>query len=620
MIFHRPESQEVARPFQIGIPDDFEQKIIPFAKPAVQLLLRLDELNELYACVADTTGDGDVWRRILRSLNVAYQVSPGDIANIPASGPVVVVANHPYGGIEGVILAALLRSVRTDVKVLANSLLYSLPCLRESVIPVDPFGGETAAANNIRGLKMAIQWLRQGGMLTIFPSGEVAHVDVHKGAITDPRWHETVAALIRKTSATALPVYFNGKNGPVFQVLGMVHPLFRTVLLPTELLNKRDRTFPVRVGRPVPYQKLSEFSSDQEMTEYLRSRTYLLRNRNRRRSAYALWSHALKWRVAVDVPRKDLNQLEEELNALPPEQTLVDTKNDSVYLANAPQIPLILREIGRLREIAFRSVGEGTGRAIDLDRFDSYYLQLFVWNKRERQIVGAYRLGMTDLILADYGRKGLYTSTLFEYQDAFFNCIGPALELGRSFVRLECQGSLTALPLLWKGIGSVVLSHPQYKMLFGPVSISNSYHPVSQRLMVSYLQQNHLTKEISKLLKPRSPFKTTSPISRPREPFCFNVKDVQELSELISDIETDGKRVPILLKHYLKLGGKVVGFNVDNQFSRVVDGLVLVDLTQTERRILERFVDPEGARRFLAYHQDRLSCAHPLYAAPASQQ
>jgi putative hemolysin len=281
---------------------------------------------------------------------------------------------------------------------------------------------------------------------------------------------------------------------------------------------------------------------------------------------------------------------------------LLETGQDSVVLAKAHQVPQVMHEIGRLREIAFRSVGEGTGREIDLDEYDSYYDHLFVWSKGRREIVGAYRLGATDWILEKYGKQGLYTSTLFDFQDGFFRRIGPALELGRSFVRVECQGAINALPLLWKGIGQFILRHPKYKILFGPVSISNDYHPLSRHMMVNYLQQNHLTQELSRLLKPKAPFKPSRIHPSTPSPVCFRVRDVQELSELISEIETDHKQVPILLKHYLKMGGTTVGFNVDRHFSQVLDSLIIVDLTKTERRILERFVAPEGARRFLDFH------------------
>ena len=590
---------------EISLPPAFAGKIAPFAQPAVQHLLRWQELNNLYTRVNQPEGEDHIWERILHSLNVAYEVSPQDVAHIPKLGPLVVVANHPYGGIEGVILAALLRSVRSDVKVLANLVLCSFPGLRQSLIPVDPFGTQDSAPSNIRGLKAAIGWVRKGGALVVFPAGEVAHMDINQLAITDPAWHEAVAAIIRRTSAAAVPVYFAGSNGPMFQLLGMVHPLLRTVMLPSELLNKRNRVFKVRVGHPLPHGRLSAFPDDGEMTAYLRWRTYLLGQRQDSGKGPRRWLgiRSAPRAAASGFAHTECGPLEREIQNLSADQILLESGDDSVILAKAHQVPQVMREIGRLRGIAFRSVGEGTGKAIDLDRFDSYYDHLFVWRRSQRQIVGAYRLGLTDEILEKYGKKGLYTSTLFDFEDSFFRRIGPALELGRSFVRLECQGSMNALPLLWKGIGRFVLRHPQCKILFGPVSISNNYHPLSQNMMVTYFQQNHLTQEISRLLKPRAPFKPSRIHRRNPAPVCFKVKDVEELSELISEIETDRKQVPILLKHYLKLGGKIVGFNVDGHFSHVLDGLIVVDLTKTERRILERFVAPEGARRFLAYHQ-----------------
>ena len=612
-----PDGQDENSGLEISLPTAFAGKITPFAQPAIEHILRWQELNDLYTCVNRPDDADQIWERILHSLNVIYQVSPEDLANIPKKGPLVVVANHPYGGIEGVILAALLRSIRGDVKVMANQVLCSFPGLRNSLIPVDPFGNQASARYNIRGLKAAIGWVREGGVLAVFPAGEVAHVDMNQLAITDPVWHEAVAAIIRRASAAAVPVFFAGNNGPRFQLLGMVHPLLRTVMLPSELLNKRNHVFKVRIGHPLPHRRLSAFPDDAEMTAYLRWRTYLLGHRQDSGKAPGRWTGFTKTAhrapAAVFAPPED-ETMEREIQALSPDQILLENGDDSVILAKAQQVPQVMKEIGRLREIAFRSVGEGSGKEIDLDSFDSYYDHLFVWRRSQRQIVGAYRLGLTDSILKTYGKKGLYTSTLFDFQDGFFSRLGPALELGRSFVRLECQGSLNTLPLLWKGIGRFILRQPQCKILFGPVSISNAYHPISQNMMVTYLQQNHLTQEISCLLKPRAPFKPSRFHPWNPAPVCFDVKNVEELSELISEIETDRKRVPILLKHYLKLGGKIVGFNVDHHFSHVLDGLIVVDLTQTERRILERFLEPEGARRFLAYH----SSGSPPLEPPAS--
>jgi putative hemolysin len=600
-----PAGNNTSGGLEISLPQAFAGRISPFAQPAIQHLLRWRELSDLYTCVNQPEGEGQIWERILRSLNVAYEVSPEELANIPQCGPLVVIANHPYGGIEGVILAALLLSVRSDVKVMANSVLYSFPGLRPSLIPVDPFGKGASATYNLRGLKAAIEWVRMGGALAVFPAGEVAHLDMNQLAITDPAWHEAVAGIIRRSSAAAVPVFFAGNNGPLFQLLGMVHPLLRTVMLPSELLNKRDRVFKVRIGHPLPHRSLSAFPNDAEMTTYLRWRTYLLGHRKDLGEAPGRRKGLKSARPAAApaLTQSEYDQMEREILNLPPDQTLLESGDDSVILAKAQQAPSVMHEIGRLREIAFRSVGEGTGKELDLDEFDLYYDHLFVWRKSQRGILGAYRLGLTDSILKNHGKKGLYTSTLFDFQDGFFRRIGPALELGRSFVRLECQGTVNALPLLWKGIGRYILRHPRCKILFGPVSISNNYNPISQQMMVTYLQQNHLTEEISHFLKPKAPFKLSRLHPWNPAPVCCKVKDVEELSELISEIETDRKRVPILLKHYLKLGGQIVGFNVDSHFSHVLDGLIIVDLTKTERRILERFVAPEGARRFLAYHQ-----------------
>ena len=592
--------------FQLAFPRAIEAKILPFARPAIQRILRWQELNDLHARVAWRADDGSVWGRILRSLNVRYEVSTDDLAGIPAKGPLVVVANHPYGGIEGIILAVLLQSVRSDVKVMANSILHSIPCLQGSLIPVDPFGSRTSTIYNTHGLKTAIQWLRRGGVLAIFPAGEVAHVDVHKRAVTDSLWHPAAAALARRTSAAVLPVFFAGCNGPAFQILSMVHPIVRTMLLPTELLNKRNQTFQVHVGHPITFRRLNAFTDDVQMTDYLRERTYLLANRRTLTPVLRPlfpWRRAFPRTIEAVCGQPEGEQLAEEIRGLPSDQTLLESGNDLVLLAEAGQIPNVLKEIGRLREITFRSVGEGTGRELDLDEFDSYYRHLFVWRKSSRQILGAYRFGQTDVILESRGKVGLYTSTLFEFQEAFFKNVGPALELGRSFVRMEFQGAMGALPLLWKGIGRFVVRNPRYKILFGPVSISSSYNPVSRQMMVSYLWRNHLGSEISPMIKPRAPVKLPGPKRWQPEAAPLSINDAEELGELISDIETDRKRIPVLLKHYLKLRGKVAGFNRDASFCDVIDSLIVVDLTKTDQHLLERFMAPEGARQFTEYHK-----------------
>jgi len=293
--------------------------------------------------------------------------------------------------------------------------------------------------------------------------------------------------------------------------------------------------------------------------------------------------------------------LKAEIECLPAEQRLVASGNFTVQYARAAQIPWCLQEIGRLRELTFRTVGEGTNKASDVDLFDAYYLHLFLWDSQAEMIVGAYRMGLADEILARYGKRGLYTQSLFKYGPRLLETLNPAIELGRSFVRGEYQRSYSPLVLLWRGIGRFVLRSPQYAVLFGPVSISNSYAPVSRRLMVEYLRTNNSETGLARHVKPRHPFRAQRSTAWDEVEFA-NLKDIEQLSRVIARIEHDNKGVPILLKQYLKLGGRLLGFNADDQFSDALDGLIMVDLRASEPRVLARYMGEEGAVAFLAHH------------------
>jgi putative hemolysin len=294
--------------------------------------------------------------------------------------------------------------------------------------------------------------------------------------------------------------------------------------------------------------------------------------------------------------------LEREIAALDQSALLIEQGDHAVYIGEANQMPNVVREIGRLRELTFRNSGEGTAAAIDLDPFDSYYLHLFIWNRPHREIVGAYRLGQSDRILRAVGKRGLYTGRLFSYGWRFLQRISPALELGRSFVRVEYQKSYTPLLLLWRGIGAYLCRNPEYRFLFGPVSISNHYHPGSRQLMVSFLKQYCRAPDLARLVRARSPFRAHPLHGWEDEGASTFSWDIEALSGMIADIETDRKGVPILLKHYLKLGGKLVSFNVDPAFSDALDGLIVVDLLKSDTRLLARYFGQAGLATYLAFH------------------
>ncbi len=556
---------------------------------AVNRFLQIDRLEDLYARASAEQG---FVRRLLDDLQVRVDVRESDFEKIPRSGPVVAVSNHPFGILDGVMLADLLTRARPDVRILTNQLLGALPELARICFFIDPFDRPESRVANGRTLKQSVKHLRAGGMLLIFPAGEVSHFDLKKRAICDPEWNITAARLIRIAEAKALPILIRGANGIPFQMLGMVHPRLRTAALPAEMLNKRGRSVEIRIGGAIEHSRIEALAGDAEATGYLRLRTELLERRGDSQTG----SLASVRPVASETEPEVLSN---EISALPAECLIENTREFAVYLAEARQIPLALQEIGRLREITFRAAGEGTGEPRDLDRFDPYYLHLFLWNKGKREIAGAYRMGEVPKILARLGPKGLYTESLFRFQAGFFARLGPALELGRSFIRPEYQRAYAPLLLLWKGIGGFVAKHPEYSTMIGAVSVSNQYSQASRELIARYFEKQNAGKAVWA----RRPLRGKLVQKWETEALCSLLPDVEDLSAPIADLEPDGKGIPILVRQYVKLGGKLLAFSVDPQFGNTLDGFVMVDLTRTSPEILARYMGREQAERFFAWHR-----------------
>lgn len=549
----------------------------------VQGWMGLSRIKEEYAQLAKT----GLARSLLRRLQVRIAVSDHELAHIPPSGPAVVVANHPHGMLDGAVLMELLGHVRSDVKFLANRLLLGIPELRDHIIAVDVDGGRVNAA----AVREAVGFTAGGGLLVIFPAGEVSHWRAGVG-VADPEWQQGTARLLRLIrrrceTLTVVPLHIVGRNSALFQMCGMISPKLRTALLVRELWNKEGRTVELRIGKPVL------FDPEAHTLEQLRRRVDLL---GKREAFRAMTNKPLR-RVASArhepvIAPVEASALAAEVSALP---VLLESGPLAAYIATADRIPRTLREIGRLREITFRAAGEGTGRAVDLDSFDAHYLHLFLWDKEQQRIAGAYRLK------AVHPRRTrvaeLYTSTLFHYSEQFLREMGPSLELGRSFVRAEYQKSYSALLLLWKAIGAWVAAHPEHRILFGPVSISNSYTPESRRLIFSFLRQAAWIAEWTGLVRGRrNPRWNPDPVA---------LRDVDELDEAVAEMEGAPAGVPVLLRQYLKLGGRLVGFHLDAAFSNVLDGMIVVDLMRTESKLLQRYLGKEGARRFVSFHQDK---------------
>jgi putative hemolysin len=526
---------------------------IAAARPFLERALGLSELSRLYGESKSIPADSFA-ARALRALDITFDAVSAE--SIPTTGPLIIAANHPTGALDGLVVAELVRRTRSDVRVLANRLLDRIPELQDSCFFVDPFGGADAAARSRPGLRAAHRWLRGGGALVMFPSGEVA-AGVERG------WNKTLGRLAHATHARVLPVLIEGRNSRLFYAAGTVHPLLRTTLLGRQLLNKRGTTVRVFVGRSTNPAGMPDGRTPDGVTAMVRQAVDRLRIES-----------------AVDK-----NLLASDIAALPASARLVRAGTLTAYSAVSSHLPNVLREIGRLRELTFRSVGEGTGRTVDLDRFDEHYEHLFVWNEASREVVGAYRVGRTDRILRTHGLDGLYTRTLFRYDERLLDRMGPAFELGRSFVRAEYQRSFGALLLLWKGVGRLLATAPEYRALFGPVSISSRYQDMSQHLLRAFLAQNHLNRDFEGLVDAIQP-----PAHQPA-PLRGTpaVADVDELDVVIKRLE--GRQgIPVLLRQYLRLNATLLGFNVDPAFGDALDALMMVDVARIPAALRLRYL------------------------------
>ena len=574
----------------------------------------INKLNKAYDFVKTHPELGNFFDRAIAAVGIKYEIEDGELKKIPKSGALVIVSNHPLGGIDGIILGATLLKARPDAKVIVNELLGKMPEIRENVVCVNAFGGRDATARNVSSIKEIVRHLKAGGCIGTFPSGTVSHIHLRDCCISDPDWNTNIAQIARRTGADILPMYFDGRNSKIFYIAGLIHPRLRTMLLVREMFKAaRKRTIRLRVGSVISHRKLAEFPTDEELTSWLRINSYVLGGKNNKgekqdsaqlkvlqRSIEKIFPMMHREMQELILPI-DPELMAKEIAQLPERACMISGEKISVYCAEAWQIKWTLLEIGRLREKTFREVGEGTGKSVDNDEFDQYYIHMFMWDAENRRIIGAYRIGRADKIMNSLGVQGLYASTLFKIKRELIDRISPALEMGRSFIISEYQKKRSTLAILWRGIGEYLYRHPQYRTLYGPVSISTHYNSISKDLIVQFLTERRTSEELAKYVKAKKPPKIKMK-NVDRRALLEGANDIDHISALVSEIEIDNKGIPTLLKHYLKLSGELLAFNVDAEFNSCIDGLIMVDMLKTDPKLLKSYMGEKQTAEYRKFH------------------
>lgn len=533
-------------------------------------LLGLRALQLQYEALPAGPAD-DFVERALDRLDIRAEVRHAD--RVPREGGAIVVVNHPTGAMDGLVLLSALRRVRTDVRVLGNQWLTRIPEMREWTIPLDVY--TALPSQRLAALRQARRWVDDGGVLVLFPAGAVAR-RVENGRPADGPWSEGILALARWTGAPTVPVHLDARQSRWLRAAGRLPTWMTTALLPRELLWQRGSRVPVTIGVPVEAERLDELPDAATRLAYLRARVTALAPRPLRPSPEA----------SPIAPQVLPSLVAREVAALAPSDCLGSSGPLQVFAVEAGRIPLTLREIGRLREQTFREVGEGTGGVADLDAFDASYLHLFLWHRTRQQVVGAYRL-------REVGPGGgrLYTETLFTWGERPHSVLGDALELGRSFVRAEYQRDPAALLLLWKGIGAYVAKRPHLRRLFGPVSVSADYGSVSRDLMARWLRRSvpgHGRVDARHAVEHHGVVTTLLDGGA--------MTSLADLDRLVRELE-EGRGLPVLLRQYLRLNGRVLAISRDPHFGDAMDALLVVDLLDMPPAHLERYCGRQGADR-----------------------
>ncbi|KLD97598.1 GNAT family N-acyltransferase [Aliarcobacter butzleri] len=510
---------------------------------------------------------------VLDYFDFDYTVSSNDLQNIPSTGKVIIIANHPLGGLDALCLLKLVGQIRKDVKILANDFLVGFEALHSLMIPLDNFKDRQSKES----IKKIYEALNNEEAIIIFPAGEVSRA-TPKG-VKDPAWNKGFLNFAKNSNSAILPIFLDAKNSKTFYTISLINKTFSTLLLSNEMFNKKSKNINIKIGQIIPSENITPKGLNKDFLVNLYKK-HLYALKKGKKSFFQTQSA-----IAHPVSKIDLYN---ELKKSP----LLGQTNDGkkIYLYDYVEDSIVLKELGRLREISFRKVGEGVNKKRDIDKYDVYYQHIILYDKNELEIVGAYRIGNSDMIFKEFGTKGFYSNTLFQFNDEFMFYLQNSIELGRSFVQPKYWGT-RALDYLWYGIGAYVKANPNIKYMFGPVSISGAFPAIAKDMLVFYY--NYYYSSEKNLVEARTPFSYSSHIHDIKEFFTLEDKkrDFKSLKIALSNI---GVNVPTLYKQYSELtlddGVKFLDFNVDKNFGDCIDSFILVEIDKIKDSMKQRYM------------------------------
>ncbi len=558
-------------------------------------VLRISTIEKIYQKHKHLK-DLEFLNTVLDDFQIKFDIPEEDLKRIPKEGPFISISNHPLGGIDGILLLKLMLEYRKDFKIIGNFLIHKIEPLQPYVLPVNPFDGYENHSS-YSGIKAAITHVKNGNSLGIFPAGEVSTYRDGQ-LIIDKPWDEGTVKLIRKLNVPVVPIYFHAKNSWVFYILSKINDKLRTAKLPSELLTQKNRTIKIRIGKPITAKEQTELADFKEYYDFLRKKTYMLAQPYHKKLKFfrtpKIKIPGLKKQPKDIVKQGSVNEMILEIELLRKcEARLLESNNYEIFFAKSDQIPSIMYEIGRLREITFREVGEGTNESIDIDQYDTFYHHLILWDREAYKIAGAYRMGLGEEIYKKFGIEGFYVHSLFRLDPELYDMMAHTIELGRAFIIKEYQQRPMPLFLLWKGIVHITLRYPNHKYLMGGVSISNKFSEFSKSLMIEFMKSNYYDPFIAQYVRPKKEYKIKLKDSDKDFVFDATKADLNKFDKIIEEIEPGALRLPVLIKKYIKQNARLVAFNVDPAFNNAIDGLMYIrvaDLPEsTVKPVLEEY-------------------------------